>query len=84
MWAQAPRAFLPRWNTCGAAAKKDYVNALGHTDADGDSYCDTCGKKLNENGKTTEEEANQAMNFIDRLLAFLRRIVNFFKGIFVE
>ena len=69
---------------CGAVTKKDYVNALGHNDADGDGLCDACGAELNEEGEAVESGAEQAKNFIDRLLAFLRRLVNWFKGIFVE
>lgn len=69
---------------CGAVTRKDYVNPTGHNDADGDGHCDACGKELNEEGEAVEKPAETAKNFIDRLLAFLRKIVNFFKGIFVE
>ena len=69
---------------CGAGTKKDYVNPAGHNDADGDGHCDACGKELNEEGEAVEKPAETAKNFIDRLLAFLRRVVNWFKGIFVE
>ena len=69
---------------CGAVIKTDYVNALGHTDADEDGRCDNCGRELTAEGEAVETGAEQAKNFIDRLLAFLRRVVNWFKGIFVE
>ncbi|MBQ6066550.1 MAG: hypothetical protein IJK89_06975 [Clostridia bacterium] len=69
---------------CDAVIVKDYVNALGHTDADEDGHCDNCGRELTAEGEAVETGAEQAKNFIDRLLAFLRKVVNWFKGIFVE
>ena len=69
---------------CGVSAKKDFVDRLPHADEDGDGYCDTCGGKMTADGEVTESESQQARNFIDRLLAFLRRLVNWFKGVFVE
>ena len=69
---------------CGASVKKDFVNALGHQDADEDGRCDNCGRELTADGEAVETSAEQAMGFIDSLLAFLRRIVNWFKSVFVE
>ena len=69
---------------CEAVTRDDYVNALGHTDGDEDGICDTCDKELDENGEAVEKPAEQAKSFIDRLFAFLRRVINWLKGIFVE
>ena len=69
---------------CSAATKKDFVEKLPHVDEDGDGYCDTCGGKMNADGGVTAPESQQAKDFIDNLLAFLRKVVNFFKSIFVE
>ena len=69
---------------CGVSFKKDYVDKLPHADADEDGYCDTCGGKLTADGEVTESEAQQAKSYIDRLLVFLRKVVNYLKGIFVE
>ena len=69
---------------CGLTINKDYVDRLPHADNDEDGYCDTCGGKMTADGEVTESESQQAKNFIDRLLAFLRKVVNWFKGIFVE
>ena len=69
---------------CGVVLKKDYVEKLPHVDDNSDGYCDTCGGKLTADGETTESESQQAKSYIDSLLAFLRKLVNFLKGIFVE
>ena len=69
---------------CSAATKKDFVDTLPHLDDDGDGYCDTCGGKLTEDGNVTESETQQVRGYIDSLLSFLRKVVNFLKSIFVE
>ena len=69
---------------CNAATKKDFVDKLPHVDDDGDGYCDSCGGKMNASGEVTEPESVQFKNSIDGLLAFLRKLVNFLKSIFVE
>ncbi len=59
----------------------DYTNALGHTDANGDGVCDTCGAALNT-GSGTADGSVTANNAFEFLLQFFKMLMNFFRGIF--
>ncbi len=57
--------------TCGKAETRN-ISATGHTDANGDDVCDTCGETMPE-----EEES-----FLDKIKAFFQKIIDWFKNLF--
>ncbi len=59
---------------CGKAETRE-VSSLGHSDADGNKICDTCGYDWNE----AEEEDN---SFIGKIKAFFQKIIDWFKNLF--
>lgn len=58
-------------SVCGKdIVAQQVIPATGHTDADGDNACDTCGATIKEQG------------FFDKIKAFFQRIIDWFKNLF--
>lgn len=57
--------------SCGKSETKA-IPATGHTDANTDYICDTCGAELDK----------PEMNFFEKIIAFFRSIIDWFKGLF--
>lgn len=58
-------------SVCGTTINaQQTIPATGHTDADGDNACDTCGATIKE------------PSFLDRIKAFFQNIINWFKNLF--
>ena len=56
---------------CGTViTAQETIPATGHVDADGDNACDVCGATIKKPG------------FLDKLKAFFRKIINWFKNLF--
>lgn len=77
----------------------DYVNAVGHYDANNDNLCDNCNCKMpeqtdnNENNDNTENTpdinininiGSSNQNFFDSLWTFILNLINMLKDIFVK
>lgn len=59
--------------SCACGAKETTaIAAAGHTDADGNYTCDTCGTALDQ----------PEMNFFEKIIAFFRSIIDWFKNLF--
>lgn len=69
-----------RWacKNCGDVIPGDTLGKLGHSDTDGDSYCDNCDTYIAENG----EVCNCPCHLKSGLLRILYRIVLFFLQLF--
>lgn len=63
--------------TCGDSYTGNNVAATGHTDANTDYICDTCGAELDN----PNEPAGEG-NFFDKIIAFFRSIIDWFKNLF--
>lgn len=58
-------------SNCGATIDaQQVIPATGHTDADGDNTCDTCGSTIKQ------------LSFFDRIKSFFQNIINWFKNLF--
>ncbi len=58
-------------SVCGAViTAQETIPATGHTDADGDNACDVCGATIKK------------LSFFDKLKAFFRKIIDWFKNLF--
>ena len=55
----------------------DYVDALGHADANGDGYCDRCSAEL-----PASADDVRAGNVFEFLIQFFKMLIKFFKGLF--
>jgi len=59
---------------CGAEKTEDLTAALGHTDADGDGYCDVCGAKISADGPF--DAFYRYIALIQRSFAVIMRLIN--------
>lgn len=60
---------------CSAVENRDITAALGHSDANGDGLCDSCGADV---GKPPEQKES----FLDKIKAFFQRIIDWFRNLF--
>lgn len=61
---------------CTDSYTTDTTPVKAHEDADGDGFCDGCGKEL------TEPDEPSGGSFFDKILAFFRKIIDFFRNLF--